>query len=166
MLNYTAQEMKLDFTTRLVPLPGNRILVCDEKADWHMLALKFDQADLDVAEVIFTPIQCDERITPSKIAVFWQTQPEDSAGTLQSLQQRNISVSQDFTIFVGSHYHDCGLLSLKPFVKEDEVEEPVTKRPRLSSGEQPRKRKVLVPAYEPLRQLDTLPVVSAITDCV
>lgn len=42
LLNYTTYEMKLDFTTRLQPLPGNRLLICDERADWHVLALKFD----------------------------------------------------------------------------------------------------------------------------
>jgi hypothetical protein len=74
--------MKLDFTTRVVPLPGNRLLVCDDKSEWHVLALKFDQADLDVAEVTFTAVACDERITSSKIAVFWRNQPESEAGTL------------------------------------------------------------------------------------
>jgi hypothetical protein len=49
---------------------------------------------------------------------------------------------------------------------EDEVEEPVTKRPRLSSGEQPRKRKVFKQVYEPMKLLDSLPVISAISDCV
>lgn len=48
--------MKLDFTTKIVPLPGNRLFVCDERTEWHVLALKFDQADLDVAEVTFTPV--------------------------------------------------------------------------------------------------------------
>jgi hypothetical protein len=49
---------------------------------------------------------------------------------------------------------------------EEEVEEPVAKRPRLSSGEQPRKRKVFRQVYKPMKLLDTLPVISAITDCV
>lgn len=136
--------MKLDFTARVVPLPGNRLLVCDDKSEWHVLSLKFDQADLDVAEVNFTHVACDERISSSKIAVFWRNQPESETGTLQSLQQRNLLSTQDLTIFAGSHYHDCNLYSLKPLLKEDEVEEPANKRPRLSSGEQPRKRKVII----------------------
>ena len=39
-----------------------------------MLSLKFDQADLDVAEVTFTPIIHDDKITPSKIALTWNHQ--------------------------------------------------------------------------------------------
>ena len=49
---------------------------------------------------------------------------------------------------------------------EDEVEEPVSKRPRLSSGEQPRTRKVFKQVYQPMKLLDSLSVISAISDCV
>jgi hypothetical protein len=51
---------------------------------------------------------------------------------------------------VASHFHDCGLFRLKPLFKEEEVEEPVTKRPRLSSGENLRKKKVTTQIYEPM----------------
>ena len=85
VLNYTSQELKLDFTTRVVPLPGHRVIVCDEKSEWKVLSFKFDQADLDVADVTFTPVVCDEKLTPSKIAVIWRAQPEPKGGNLQSL---------------------------------------------------------------------------------
>ena len=70
-LNYTVQELKLDQTTRIMPLPGHRVLVCDQNGNWQMLALKFDQADLDVAEVNFIPISHEDKITPSRIAITW-----------------------------------------------------------------------------------------------
>ena len=33
-LNYTVQELKLDQTTRIMPLPGHRVLVCDQNGNW------------------------------------------------------------------------------------------------------------------------------------
>jgi len=80
VLNFTSKELKLDSTTRVVPLPGNRLLVCDEKTEWQVLAIKFDQADLDVADVTFTPVVCDERITPSRVVAIWRNQQEQSEG--------------------------------------------------------------------------------------
>jgi hypothetical protein len=73
VLNYTSQELKLDFTTRVVPLPGHRVLVCNEMSSWQILSIRFDQANLDVADVTFLPIACDEKITPSKIAIVWKS---------------------------------------------------------------------------------------------
>lgn len=76
VLNFTSRELKLDSTTRIVPLPGNRLLVCDEKTEWVVLTIRFDQADLDVADVTFTPVACDERITPSRVAAVWKASAE------------------------------------------------------------------------------------------
>lgn len=79
---------------------------------------------------------------------------------------RTATSNQEITIFVGSHFHDCGLFRLKPTIKEEEVEEPLAKRPRLSSGDLTRKKKVITQAYEPLQLLDSLPVLSGITDTI
>jgi hypothetical protein len=48
-------------------------------------------------------------------------------------------------------------------IKEEEIEEPATKRPRLMSGDI-RKRKQITQSYESMQLLDTLTVVSSITD--
>jgi len=42
VLNYSSKELKLDYTARVIPLPGHRLLVCDERTEWQVLTIKFD----------------------------------------------------------------------------------------------------------------------------
>ena len=52
-LDKTENELKLDGPCRVMSLPGHRLLVCSEKGEFTMIQLKFDQADIDVAEAYF-----------------------------------------------------------------------------------------------------------------
>jgi hypothetical protein len=36
-----------------------------------MVSIKFDQADIDVAEASFQPITADDKLVPSQIAIQW-----------------------------------------------------------------------------------------------
>ena len=50
---YASQELKLDGTSRLMSLTNHRILLLTESGDFIMIQIRFDQAEIDVAEAIF-----------------------------------------------------------------------------------------------------------------
>lgn len=124
--NYASKELKLDGTSRLMSLPNHRILLLTENGSFTMMTIRFDQAEIDVAEAIFSPLKQDEKITASAICYVPSRQNEQT----------------DFDIFVSSHFHDATLYKLstvkdpeKILQLETELEDS-EKRQRLNSGGQ------------------------------
>ena len=160
---FASQELKLDGTAKLLSLPDHRLLVLDEKGDFTMITIRFDQAEIDVAEAVFQKVAADERLVGSSMCLYRQ----DREAT-------------DFDIFVSSHFHDATLLRLKTVTDPEKIAqleerssaEEVQKRQRVNSNEQAarafgnRGRKKQMTFYEDLQTLDFLPTVSPISDAV
>ena len=66
---YATQELKLDGTAKLISLPDHRILVLDDKGDFNMITIRFDQAEIDVAEAVFQQIAKEERLVGSSVCL-------------------------------------------------------------------------------------------------
>ena len=81
-LDYTANELKLDGPCRVVSLSSHRLLVCSEKGEFTIIQLKFDQADIDVAEAYFQKLEIegDEKIVASSITYVSNQKKEKEAG--------------------------------------------------------------------------------------
>ena len=69
-----------------------------------MITIRFDQAEIDVAEAVFQSIGKDERLVGSGIC-------------LTPL----IQTGSDFDIFVTSHFHDASLLRLRTVKDPDKI---------------------------------------------
>lgn len=96
VLNYNTTELKLDGACRSVALPGDRLLICTDKGEFVLMHVRFDQADLDVAEASFVKLQADDKCVPSSLS--WVP--------LSHEQNLNIMV------FTSSHYQDSCLFKL------------------------------------------------------
>ena len=72
-----------------------------------MITIRFDQAEIDVAEAYFQQITSDDKMTASTICQVVSAIPQTS------------SVQPDFDIFMTSHFHDATLLRLST-VKDPE----------------------------------------------
>ena len=53
---YANKELKLDGTSRLLALPNHRVLILTENGSYTMMTIRFDQAEIDVAEAVFNTI--------------------------------------------------------------------------------------------------------------
>ena len=49
-------------------LPDHRVLVLGEAGQFTMITIRFDQAEIDVAEAIFQKIKFDDKITASSLS--------------------------------------------------------------------------------------------------
>jgi len=66
---FASNELKLDGTAKLLSLPDHRLLVLDDKGDFTMITIRFDQAEIDVAEAVFQKIGADERLVGSSLCL-------------------------------------------------------------------------------------------------
>ena len=83
----------------------------------YIMHIRFDQADLDVAEANFVKLTTHDKLVPSCLSIFMQNASTDDA-----------------VIFASSYMQDCGLYSLKQSEIED-VEPSVGGRQRVNSRE-------------------------------
>ena len=132
-----------------------------------MIQLKFDQADIDVAETFFQQIKIegDDKIVASSIAVASRRKSiqsnERSVAWLQKTEDQD-SINANIELFVSSHFHDNYLLSLDTVTDTIPGEES-EKRQRLGSSHgHELKRRRTVPQYAELKVLDSLTTVSPI----
>ena len=58
-------------------LPDHRVMVLSEAGQFTMITIRFDQAEIDVAEAIFQKIKFDDKITASSLSYVRQTEPID-----------------------------------------------------------------------------------------
>ena len=158
---YASQELKLDGTSRLMSLPNHRILLLTENGEYTMITIRFDQAEIDVAEAIFQPIKSEEKITASSMCFVAKE-------------------NDDFDIFLSSHYHDATLMRLgtvkdqEKIVQLDAELDDSEKRQRINSAASGTdmlntnpnfiRRKKQLTHYEALKTLDVLPTISPISD--
>ena len=63
--SYKQLELKFDGCTRTVALPGRKLLIMTEKGLVYMMHLIFDQAEIDVDDVLFTQVRVDLPTIPS-----------------------------------------------------------------------------------------------------
>lgn len=67
ILDARAVELKFDGCTRVKALSGRRLLIMTEKGLIYIMHLIFDQAEIDVADALFTLIRCDLPVIPSSV---------------------------------------------------------------------------------------------------
>ena len=59
VIDCKSAEIRFDGCTRIEPLPNRRLIIFTEKGPIYIMSLIFDQAEIDVADAIFTQIKCD-----------------------------------------------------------------------------------------------------------
>lgn len=64
-LDYTQLELKLDGGSRFTALAHDRLLMILATGDIYIVHIRFDQADLDVADATFVKIQTPDKLVPS-----------------------------------------------------------------------------------------------------
>lgn len=69
-INCKDADLRFDGITRVVALDSRKLLVILEKGQMVEISLIFDQAEIDVADAIFTPIKCTETVLPSSVRLF------------------------------------------------------------------------------------------------
>jgi len=62
-------DLKFDGCTRLKGLTGRRLLIVTEKGLVYIMHLIFDQAEIDVVDVLFTKVVCDVPVIPSSVNI-------------------------------------------------------------------------------------------------
>jgi len=60
-------DVRFDGITRVVALDSRKLLVILEKGAFIVISLIFDQAEIDVADAIFTNVKCNEAVLPSSV---------------------------------------------------------------------------------------------------
>ncbi|CDW71891.1 UNKNOWN [Stylonychia lemnae] len=93
-------ELKFDGCTRFKGLTGRRLLIMTEKGAVYIMHLIFDQAEIDVDDVLFTKVQCDLPIIPSSIKTFEK--------------------QDQIIVLVSSYYNDQAYYILKEKLQVDE----------------------------------------------
>lgn len=69
-INCKDADIRFDGITRVLALDSRKLLVILEKGQIVEISLIFDQAEIDVADAIFTPIKCTETVLPSSVCHF------------------------------------------------------------------------------------------------
>ena len=69
-INCKDADIRFDGITRVLALDSRKLLVILEKGQIVEISLIFDQAEIDVADAIFTPIKCTETVLPSSVCLF------------------------------------------------------------------------------------------------
>ena len=67
-INCKDADLRFDGITRVVALDSRKLLVILEKGQMVEISLIFDQAEIDVADAIFTHIKCTETVLPSSVS--------------------------------------------------------------------------------------------------
>lgn len=70
-INCKDADIRFDGITRVLALDSRKLLVILEKGQIVEISLIFDQAEIDVADAIFTPIKCTETVLPSSVCNFY-----------------------------------------------------------------------------------------------
>eukprot|EP00347_Sterkiella_histriomuscorum_P002524 403367821 len=147
VLDSRSVEIKFDGATRTQALSGKRLLIMLEKGQCYIMHLIFDQAQIDVDDVLFTQITIDQPSIPSQILVLEN----------QDQSQANIIVS--------SYYNDqsCYILKEKPKDVNLQNLDPSQRIRRQSEEGISYLKQKQDSAYE-MHVSDTLPTISPITD--
>ena len=64
-LDYTHLELKLDGASRFTALAYDRLLMILGTGDMYIVHIRFDQADLDVADATFVKLMTPDKLVPS-----------------------------------------------------------------------------------------------------
>ncbi len=67
-INCKDADLRFDGITRVVALDSRKLLVMLEKGQIVEITIIFDQAEIDVADAIFTPVKCTESVLPSSVS--------------------------------------------------------------------------------------------------
>ena len=73
---YASQELKLDGTSRLLSLPNHRLLLLSEGGTYTIITIRFDQAEIDIAEAFFQQVTAADKMTASSICTVPAAAPQ------------------------------------------------------------------------------------------
>jgi hypothetical protein len=60
-------DVRFDGITRVTAISSRKLLIILENGNMQIMTLIFDQAEIDVADALFTKINCDQSILASSV---------------------------------------------------------------------------------------------------